>query len=379
MRGKFRQFLFLILIAGFLLMDAARYIPVDGAFQTWLEANAPRQTSPARLLLVELSDEELAAGSPMEASLFVNAALGFEPRVVAIESVPDLQTEQIPLLRHQLLRAPKGLLGATFGFLEDPLFWPPVQEVPVLRHVAGGDASRVPEFPVIAAQPPEDLRGAAALGFFAPTDGARTVRRVPLVFRYRGFVVPSFALRAAMLWHGVTPEEVTVAPGSHIALGKLRIPVDAAGTMAVDFAAPVTRLSAGDLILAAEVGTPVDVLKDGFALLARTDAQSRTLPLANGRNGSRGELTAAAIATLQAGRFATRAGWPVEAALIAGAGLLGWLCRRRKKTGAIVLCTGVFAVYLLAALAIFAQCGLVLPFLLPAGLLLFLILFHATD
>ena len=369
---------------------------VEGAFQTWLGANAPRDLAPAPLALVQISDEELSAHpwpwTPVDGSLFFNAALTFEPRVVAVEPVltgkePD--PSQVALLHNQLLRAPKALLGAEFGFPEDPALLPPIQEVPVLRHIVG-NASRVPDFPVIAVQPADELRLAATLGFFEPAgeSGSREpIRRVPLVFRYRGLVTPSFVLQAAMLWYGVTPEEVEVVPGSHIALGKaLRIPVDAAGTMAVDFAIPLVRLPAADLILAAEQAqsghattTPVSSFKDGLALLARTDKEARTLPLANGRLGSRGELAAAAIATLQAGKFPTRAGVPVEAAIVVAAGLLGWFCNRRGKLGATMLCLGILSFYLLGALGIFAAWQVALPLLLPAGLILFLVLYRQLE
>jgi hypothetical protein len=371
---------------------------VESAFQTWLAANAPRNLGNAPLALVQISDEELASHpwpwTPVDTSLFLNAALTFGPRVVAVEPVlawnePD--ASQVALLHNQLLRAPKALLGAEFGFPEDPALLPPLQEVPVLRHVVG-NASRVPDFPVIAAQPADDLRMAATLGFFEPavvtvSGSCEPVRRVPLVFRYRGLVTPSFVLQAAMLWYGVTPEEVEVVPGSHIALGKaLRIPVDAAGTMAVDFAIPLIRFSAADLILSAEqfqsghaTTAPVGTLKDGLALLARTDKEARTLPLANGRLGSRGELAAAAIATLQTGKFPVRAGLGAEAAIVAAAGLLGWFCNRRGKLAAAILCLGVFCFYLLGALGVFAAGQVALPLLLPAGLMLFLVLYRQLE
>ncbi|MDD5350859.1 MAG: CHASE2 domain-containing protein [Chthoniobacteraceae bacterium] len=401
MRCSSRQFLFLILLAGLVLMHESRTASlrrVEDAFQTWLTANAARHATPAPLALVQIADEDLAAHpwpwTPVDGSLFLNAALMFEPRVVAVEPVlawKEADSSQAALFHNQLLRAPKALLGAEFGFPEDAALLPPLQEVPVLRHVTG-DVSRVPDFSVIGAQPGEDLRAAASLGFFAPPDGSRpgALRRVPLVFRYRGLVTPSFVLQAAMLWYGVTPEEVEVVPGSHIALGKaLRIPVDAAGTMVVDFGVPFTRFPVSDLILAAEQAqsglakaealAPVGVLKDGLALLARTDKESRTLPLANKRRGSRGELAAAAIATLQAGAFPVRAGVPVEAAIIVAAGLLGWLCNRRSKLAAAALCTGALCIYLLGALGVFSACQVALPLLLPVGLLLFLLFYRQLE
>lgn len=367
-------------------------------FQTWLAANAPRTVEPVPLAQVRITDEDLAAHpwpwTPVDDSLFLAAALMFDPRVTAIEPVlawKDADAAQVTLLHNQLLRAPKALLGAEFGSPEDPALLPPLQEVPVLRHVQGS-LSRVPDFPVIAAQPGEELRGSAALGFFAPPQAAPhgKARRVPLVFRYRGMVTPSFALQAAMLWYGVTPEEVEVVPGSHIALGKaVRIPVDGAGTMAVDFAIPFTRFSAGDLILAAEqtasgrpkadAAAPVGVLKDGLVLLTRSDREARTLQLANRSEGSRGDLMAAAIATLQAGRFPVRPGLPVEAAILVAAGLLGWLCFHRGKLASAALCAGAWCAYLLVALGVYGVAMVALPFLLPAGLLLFVLCFRQLE
>ena len=385
-------------MVGLVLMHESRTAPLDAVetgFARWLAANAARHPAPAPLVLVQISDEDLGAHpwpwSPVDYSLFLSAALPFQPPTLAVEPVlawKAADPQQMQLLHNQALRAPKLLLGSEFGFPEDPALLPPLQEVPVLRDVKG-DVSAVREFPMVALQPLEELRLASTLGFFEPSaaSGGVPVGRVPLVFRYRGQVVPSFVLQAAMLWFGVTPEEVTVVPGSHIALGKeIELPVDAAGMMMVDFTLPVVRFSLADLILSAEqyqgghqAIAPVAQLKNALTLLARTDSASRTIPLANGRNGSRGELVAAAIATIQQRSFPTHAGLAVEVLILFEALILGWFCKRLGKLSAGVLCMGVLGFYLLVALGTFAAWQLAIPLLLPAGLLAFIPLFRQLE
>lgn len=364
------------------------------AFSNWLSSNAARQIDAAPLALVQISDEDLGAHpwpwSPVDYSVFVNSALPFQPPVLAVEPVlawrsPDPQ--EMTLLHNQALRVPKVLLGSELGSPEDPALLPPIQEVPVLRNIKDG-ISGLADFPIVALQPCDDMRLATTIGFFEPsTDDGTTVRRVPLVFRYRGQVVPSFILQAAMLWFGVTSEDVTMVPGSHIALGKdIRLPVDAAGTMAVDFTIPVTRFSLSDLTLSAEQSqsghrtiAPVARLKNSLTLLARTDRDARTISLGNGRNGSRGELVAAAIATIQKQSFATRSGITVDLIIILEALVLAYFCNRLGKFAAAFLCVGVFSAYILVALGIFAAWQVALPLLLPAGLLTFLVLFRQLE
>ncbi len=397
MRCSNRQFLFIVLIVGLVLMRESRLSPLNGVeadFANWLAINAPRQSEPAPLVLVQIADDDLRANpwpwSPVDYSLFLNAALPFHPPVLAVEPVLDWQKpdpQQLSLLHNQLLRAPKVLLSGEFGFPEDPALMPPRQEVPVIRHVEG-DLSGLREFPVITAQPGEALRLAATLGFAESPEGKTgRVHRVPLVFRYGGQVVPSFVLQAAMLWFGVTPEEVVVVPGSHIALGNdLRVPVDAAGSMLIDFTIPVIRFSLADLILSAEqyqsghqAIAPVSRIKNSLTLLARTDTASRTLPLANGRNGSRGELFAAALATLEHGSFIRRTGWQVDAILIFEGLILAWFCSRFTKLGAAALCVGVFCVYMLCSLSLMAAWNLALPLVLPGSLLAFIVFYRQLD
>jgi len=394
-----RLTLSLVLLAGLVLMRESRIEPlvsVENGFASWLSTNARRQPPGAPLVLLEITDDDLRAApwpwSPFDYSLAVNAAMAFGPSVLAVEpllsweegeQVKKAEADQISLLHHQLLRVPKLLLGAELGVAETP---PPApEELPVLTRVSG-HLGNLPEFNAITRQPAEQLRLAGAVGFENLPEGP--LRRAPLVFRHCGRVVPSFVLQAAMLWYGVAPDEVTVVPGSYIALGNsLRIPIDAHGTFAVDFGVPITRLTVSDLLLSAEragaePGEPVaglaPRLKGSLALLARTDAASRTLEFA-GRHGSRGEFFARALATLQQQALARRLPVYAEAAIIAAGLALAWFGARKTKLGAAALVAACVSVYLLAALGVFSTTTVALPLVLPLGLATFVLLLRWLD
>ena len=400
MRLNTLQFALLVLIAGLVLMRESRIAPldsVDATFESWLDVYAHRQSPSVPLTLVQISDEDLRATpwpwSPLDFSLFLNAALAFRPPVLAIEPVltwKSVDAQQIGVLHNQLLRTPKVLFGSELGLPEDLSVVPPMQEVPVLRHVTG-DITTLHEFSLVARQPAEEIRLAGTLGFEnlvgpgQPVPGV--IRRIPLVFRYRGQAVPSFVLQAAMLWYGVTADEIAVRPGKWIDLGKsIRIPVDAAGQMTVDFSASITRFSMSDLLLSTEQVqmkqksiAPVSELKRSLTLLARTDAGAQTLRFANNRIGGTGELFAAAIATLQNRLFIRHIPLYGEGIIIADAIVLAWFCARLRKLRAGIVCLLLFCVYMLLALGIFSATLVALPLLLPAGLVAFVALFRALE
>src|SRR5437868_4187075 len=58
---------------------------------------------------------------------------------------------------------------------------------------------------------------------------------VPLLFQYRGEVIPSFALQALLLWMRVTPAEVKIDIGSYIYLPQnKKIPIGGDGSLLVN-------------------------------------------------------------------------------------------------------------------------------------------------
>lgn len=408
------QMLLLVVLVGVLLAREARLEPgrtidegfanwvavADGALGGWLTQRGWR-TAPqvAPVTLVAIDDSSLASHAwpwtPLDFSLFFQALLPLQPGVVVIEEVLDWERaalspgdrQKLPqyerILRDALLRAPKAVLGAELGWPEDPQAVPPLQETPLLRKVQG-DLREIPEWNSVERQPKEEYRLSTAPGFSNLPTGRGALHSVPLVLRYRGQVVPTLALQAAMLWHGLSADEVSVALGSHIALGdKARIPIDARGEMRVHFGVPRTTFGFDDLLLSAEQiaakqkpSIPAEQIAGSIALLARTDRAAQTLRLGTGKAGSPGELWAAAIATIQSGAFIRRVAWWFDVALVAAAAAFAWWAPRlSRKTVAITVGAALLA-YLIATLVVFAVAQLWLPILLPAGLLLFTLVYR---
>lgn len=364
-------------------------------FINWLAANSNGEHSSAPVTLIEINDNCFVnypwPWLPLNYALFLDAAMQFQAQAVALEPVLDwdekkLSTEQslqLPqfeqILHEAILRTPKLELGAELGFPDDPDLLPPLQPMPVLRNVSGA-ADSVPEYTVVESEPGEDMRLTAALGFANVPALEPTAEHAPLVFRYRGQMVPSFALEAMMLWYGVTPDEVLVHLGSDIRLGsRLTIPVNQAGAMLVDWKQPCDRVGFDDLILAEDQlqgkrATIIDpaILKDHLLVLARTDAQSQTLLLPTGRMGSSGELFAEAIATAETNAFARPAGVAGSLlVLLLGIGL-AWVVNPRGRFKTAVVIFAFIAAYLLLCLMVFEATRVALPLTPMLGLTLFI-------
>jgi hypothetical protein len=235
----------------------------------------------------------------------------------------------------------------------------------------------VPEYTVIEAEPGTDIRLTTALGFDDVPEHAPL--HAPLVFRYRGEIVPSFALEAMMLYHGVTPDEVTVNLGSDIQLSnKLVIPVNQAGAMLVDWKQPYDRVGFDDMVLAVDQlegkhATVIDpaVFKDRLLLLARTDAKSQTLVFPDGQIGSSGELFAEALATAESNAFARPAGYAGSALVLIVGAALAFVLSSRGKLKAILVIIGFTAGYLMICLGVFESARVALPLTPMMGLIVF--------
>jgi len=248
-----------------------------------------------------------------------------------------------------------------------------------LIHTVKGRTNDIPEFTDVPMPPAEDLRLAATIGFIPPPAPGTVTSKIPLLFRYRGELVPSFVLQSMMLWLKLAPEQISVVTGSHIALGdKISVPIDRTGSMWVDFQSPVTRFGCDELLLAVElkragqqVDIPLDKIAGSITLLARTDASSQVLPWPGNRKGSSGELLATAIATIQNKAFIHRIPMAIDCLLLALAVALGWFMSRQSKASATVVCVTALTVYLLGGLMIFESTRLALPLFMPAGLLAF--------
>jgi hypothetical protein len=387
----------LILLAGLFLTRESRFEPgrsIDGAFRDWLVAQT-RGLEPSRdLILVKITDATLERRgwpwSPLDYALFMQAALTCQPSVIAIEPVLEWRPQELGeaaakqqqyerILQDFIRRAPKVLLAAELGFPEDPEIVPPLQETPLIRKVRG-DIRNVQEFTDVSRQPEEGLRLTAPRAFSNVPDGSAVTRSAPMVFRYRGQLVPSFPLQSVLLWFGLTTEDVQVDLGSRIQLGdKAQIPIDESGKLDVNFGLPVTQCDVDELLLAVEqvqAGVPpvIDVrsLEKKLLLLVRTDTAARTLQLP-GRAGSRGELFGAAIATIQQKAFIRTMPLLVSAVIVAAVMLLAWFGAGWSWRRLAWACVVSGLAYTLVAVAVISNTAVALPLLLPGALLLFLI------
>ena len=395
LRRTLPQLLFTVLVLGVLLIREARVEPMAGieeAFINWLAANSNAEHAAAPVTLVEINDNCLLSyswpWSPLNYALFLNASLQFQARAVGIEPVLAWDEKELPadqlleqpqfeqILHESILRTPKLELGAELGFPEDPDVLPPLQPLPVFRNVTGA-LEGVPEYTVIEAEPGTDIRLTTALGFDDVPDPSG--RHAPLVFRYRGELVPSFALEAMMLYYGVTPEEVQVNLGSDIRLGdKLTIPVNAAGAMQVDWKQPYDRVCFDDMVLAVDQlegkhATVIDpaILKNRLLILARTDEKSQTLVFPNGHRGSSGELFAEALATAESNAFARPAGRAGSVVVLLVGMALAYVLSTRGKWKSVPVVIGFTAVYLMVCLAVFETARIAMPLTPMMGLIAF--------
>lgn len=386
----------LLLLLGLVVIRESHQQPlseVESRFVDWLSFTAEPSVSPAtQLTLVEISDTSLQPPhtwpwAPLDYALFLQASLNFSPSVVAISEILDWQQTAIPpdqqfqYAQHQkslhdlLLKTPKALLGAQFGALKDPDVVPPQQAIPLVQNIKG-DRQRIPEYSVIEAQPQELYRLSPTLGFTNLPEGS-AVRRVPLLFRYRGEIAPSFVLQSLMLWFQLTPEDVQIELGKHIRLGHERsIPIDDSGAMLVNFGSQFQRISYEDLLLAASRNQTA-VQPGSLILLSRTDSDSRFLSSADGTPISAGELFAAAISTARNGQFLHTASLTVELAMIAACICFGSFILRYKTSAVWLLVLAAFSAYLFAALSMFYNTMIALPLLLPLSLLLFTAVFRS--
>lgn len=395
----------LVLLAGLVLMRESRQEPLaswDDRWADFLATSSRQEQVEAPVTLVTIDDGALQEHpwpwSPLDFSLFFQAALPQGPAVLAIDEVldwdrfalPETQMRMLPqyekFLLDQIHLAPRMLLGAQLGFPDDPQVAPPWQEVPLLRQVKG-DSSGLPEFPIVDRQPSEDYRLAATIGFTNLPLIRERYNSVPLVLRHHGQVVPSFPLQAVMMWARLTPDEVSVELGSHIDLGrKRRIPIDARGRMRVDFATPRGALSFDDLIFATEqsaAGKPtvanLKKLKGRVVLLSRTDAQARKIPLAASRSGSQGELFAAAIATMQNRSFIQRAPVWAEVLLVAIIAAMGYFIPTRTRLAAVGIGFVALVAYVMISMAVFNRWLIWLPGVMPAGSVACFIVFRLVT
>lgn len=164
-------------------------------------------------------------------------------------------------------------------------------------------------------------RGMGPVNVFPDRDGV--VRSAPVVIEYNGRPYPSLAVRVACFVSGGEPGPVRMWLGREARVGPLRIPVDYAGEMLINFAGPYG---------AARRHSYVDVLRGrlkpgsvrgqvvcvGFSAVGMSDAHAT--PVSPAMPGV--EINAHIVNTILEGSYLRKAPWPVPIALILGAALV---------------------------------------------------------
>ena len=383
-----------VVLLGLLLLREPAFRRWDEVYLRWLLKHSQPAGPPVPLTVVEIGRDPLmekmppgeepiaattstqpASGiaiSPLEFALFLQSVLEFQPEVVAFETIlrwRERDKDQEQVFIDQAMRVPKLLLGAELTSSPDPDA--PVVEFRGFKEVKG-KRGNLPEFSGVGRQPAEDMRLIATLGFVNLPDEVATALRVPLLFLYRGEVVPSFPLQAILLWMRITPAEVKIVLGSHIELpGGKRIPIGSDGTVLVhpNGETKARRLTLNELLLATqnreapnEAERTIRDLREQI-VLARTPANPLAPP----------DVFAATIATIQSDTYLRRITWLVDCLLLIAIAACAAFVRKLDRTDLILCGIAVSAAYCLAALAVLDKWQIWMPGTLPLGAIWLLI------
>lgn len=372
-----------VLLLGLLILREPRFVAVEEVFLGWLVEHSQATGPAVPLTVVEIGRDPLmdpkaaqaeentgtspadggSAISPLEFALFLQSTLDFQPGVIAFENMlkwreRDKDQEQVFL--DQAMRVPKLLLAAELGANTDPdAAWSDIRGFSQVT----GQRGELAEFSGVERQPNEDLRLISVPGYTNLPDEVTSRIRVPLLFLYRGQVIPSFSLQALLLWLGVTPAEVKITLGSHLELPQgRRIPIRADGSLLVDpnAAKRGQRLSLNELLLAAQqrdAGNQDAADLRNHIVLARTPSNPLSPP----------DLFAATIATIQGDRYLRRISPLFECAILLLVGALTGVMRRIDRADLLLWGIAITAAYCLIALGTLSRWQLWLPGILPLG------------
>jgi hypothetical protein len=268
------------------------------------------------------------------------------------------------------MRVPRLLLAAELTTTPDPDA--PGPEIQGFTQVKGKRGELV-EFSGIGRQPSEELRLIATAGFTNLPEEIADGIHVPLLFRYRGEVIPSFAFEAILLWLRVTPGEVSIDLDSHISLPQGRkIPIRPDGTLLVSPNAgkKAHRIPLSDLLLAAQQrdagqkkNAELEAMRDQI-VLARTPANPLSPP----------DVFTATIATIQTNAYVRRISWIFDCVILLLAAAVVMKLREVSRVDLVLGAIAFTAAYCLIALAVVSRWLIWLPGCLPLGAVWLLVL-----
>jgi len=379
-----------VLLLGILFLREPRLEQSEEIFLQWLLKNSDPHGPAAPLTVVEIGQDAVmqreplkdsgetsphAGGSvvsPLEFALFLQSALNFQPTVVAFENIlkwRDRDKDQEQVFIDQAMRVPKLLLAAELTTTPDPDA--PGPEITGFTQVTGKRGELV-EFSGVGRQPGEEMRLIATAGFINLPEEIADGIHVPLLFRYRGEVIPSFAFEAILLWLRVTPAEVTVDLGSNISLPQGRkIPIRPDGTVLISPNAgkKARHLSLNELLVAAQQHdagqktSELDSLRDQI-VLARTPANPLSPP----------DVFAATLATIQTGAYVHRVSLIFDCVLLLIATTVIGILRNLPRVDLVLGAIAFTAAYCLIALAVVSRWLVWLPGVLPLGAIWLLVI-----
>jgi len=370
-----------VLLLGVLFLREPRLERHEELFLRWLLKNSDLQGAPASLTVVEIEpakegeENSPRSGanvvSPMEFALFLQSALKFQPTVVAFENIlkwRETEKDQAQIFIDLALRVPRLLLAAELTTTPDPDA--PGPEIPGFAQVTGKRGDLV-EFSGIGRQPSEEMRLIATAGFINLPEDISDGIHVPLLFRYRGEVIPSFAFEAILLWLRVTPGEVAIDLDSHISLPHGRIiPIRSDGTLLIspNASRKARHMALSDLLVAAQArdtgkNPELDSLRDQI-VLARTPANPLSPP----------DVFAATIATIQSSAYVRRVSWIFDCVILLLAAAVVTKLRDISRVDLVLGAIAFTAAYCLVALAVASRWLIWLPGCLPLGAVWLLVL-----
>ncbi len=385
-----------VILLGALILREPRSQKIEDVFFSWFMEHSEPVLPPAPVTVVEIGREDfrrmtpvkattsLSKGeatrrslSPLEYALFLQAVLEFQPTVVGIEPIViwrDREKDQEQIFIDQAMRVPKLLVGIELGgkgnrdlALEDVLTFSNVM----------GNRGNLPQFSGVNRQPDDDIRLISTPGF-TNLPGERTNRvRVPMLFEYRGEVVPSFPLQAIMLWLRATPAEVKIELGSRIILPNgWTIPIHGDGTATINPVArqSVRRLTLNELLLAAQEheshrppSINVDNLKDQIVLLRISDDPLQPP-----------NIFSTAIATIQNNVYVRPSHRAVAWLIILVSALASCFLWMISKSNLVLLAIALSAGYSLLCLSLLSRNHLWPPTFLTFALMWFLVVVRLT-
>ena len=382
--------LVVILLGAFILREE-RLQRVEDGLLAWFLENSESTRSPAQVAQVEIGRDDfqrlmpeeerkpLPKGqaarrslSPLEYALFLQAILEFQPTVIGIQPVViwrarDKTQEQV--FFDQAMRVPRLLIAIELGGKGPNDL--AADDLPTLPNVSG-PRGYLAQFSGVKRQPDEDIRLISTPGFTNLPNGWSDRIRVPLLFEYRGEIVPSFTLHAIMLWLRLTPADVKVELGGQISLPNgWKIPLHRDGTTTINPVAreSVHRLSFSELLLAAqehEKHLPptrdVGDLKSQIILLRIADDPLQPP-----------DVFATAIATIQGNVSVQPASKTIAWIIILLMALLSCFLRMISRTGFFLGAIMFSAGWGMIVLAVLSRDHIWLPTLLPLMLLWFLV------